>query len=439
MEPGRLYDIIDMLRRVVPPTGPPMRSKDSCRSTVNILKKTNRPEAEKAFQKVRKHAKLDKVVYFPDMVGQLLDGEAFDYLRRDWGDGLVANAGEEEGWSFITKTHPKWTSSDLPPIANSEKDTENWVFSVIIQPVVRCLRAIKQKTVRAIYDPHTNEWFSVSSHSDNAMFPIPDGLVVTSRPGKPLKEQNIVATVEVKTPNAMKPQRRGDVGAFEGMVQGHTSQVPAGTAMKFWYAENREFPQSTNTETRILLQVWYQMQAARTQFAILSNYVEVIFFYRVGDTLYMSRRCTSFGSPLLQTLAFLYVAQLPPERRKEVFKVPAPLTDWFSDEVKRNTNRVVGIHPGSFMKEYVNTKIKGLPTRYTVLEVVGSDEDEEEIPLEEDEEEELSEVMRKIRAVNLATNAERSISARERGRKRSYGVRKSPRLAAARAKTAARQ
>ncbi|EKM53066.1 uncharacterized protein PHACADRAFT_30145 [Phanerochaete carnosa HHB-10118-sp] len=230
-----LYDIIDLLQRVVLPIGPPMRNSKSCSSTVNILKKRNLPQAEKPFKKL------------------------------------------EDGWSFITKIYPKWTSSDLPPITNSEKDTENWVFSVIVQPVIHCLRAIKQKTIRAIYDPDTNDCFSVSSHSESTMFPILDGLIVTSHPGKPFVGQNIIATVEVKTPNAMQPALGGNQGIFADMLVKYMSQVPTGTAMKFWYTDSKKFPHTTTTETRILLQVWHQMQTSRTQFAILSSYVETIF------------------------------------------------------------------------------------------------------------------------------------------------------------------
>ena len=260
MAPGDLCNILHMLRDTVFPPGPVMyKEGPACASTANIMRSKAKDDAlgkSNAMKMLSYHPRLNKVVYHQKMVTQLLEGEVFEKITHKWGGVLEAvDPGTDEGRMLLTKTHPFFTTADNPPVANSEKDPEDWVFSGLIRPAVRLLHAIRKDEIQQVHDDLDR--YSASASAD--VKPIPDGVFVRCSSGRPLHGRTKQATIEVKTVNSLQLYAPSDLelpGSFESILTNCNGQVPTGTAMRFCYPKDDKFPSSLSHETKIILQVF---------------------------------------------------------------------------------------------------------------------------------------------------------------------------------------
>ena len=270
MTPGHFCNVLDMLRNTVFPPGPVMYKKGPvCASTVNVLRP--QPNGDPAIGSANPnrlvviHPRLRKVVYHETMVTQLLEEGVFEKITSKWKGVLGAvDPGTDEGRMLLTKTHPFFTTADNPPVANSEKDPEDWVFSALIRPAVRCLQAIRKGEVQEVYKDFDRYTASASSE----VKPVPDGVVVRCGSGHPLSGLAKDATIEVKTVNSLqlgtRTPRDGLPGSFEETLTDCDGQVPPGTAMRFCYPKDDKFTSSLSHQTKILLQVSIIYQPSRS-------------------------------------------------------------------------------------------------------------------------------------------------------------------------------
>lgn len=86
---------------------------------------------------------------------------------------------------------------------------------------------------------------------------------------------------------------------------------------------------------------------ANVDFAILTSFEVIIFFYKEGNTLYMSEEVTRDNMPILMSFAFVACAIGRLDRTK-VLNVPRGQeldTSWWTEEVKENKGGYAGIHP----------------------------------------------------------------------------------------------
>lgn len=237
----------DFLRRIKLPRPPPMHRADAARTTGDPLRskaargdpaqpKRTGPGVQKTFPK------LDKVVYYPDLVNQLL-GPARDLLDiAEVAVNLDLDPGTRDEHFWMTKVHPVWTTADLTHKIYSEKDTEDWVMSALLLPIVRCIRTLQAGGV--IQRDYPPESCSASS-SKGGQYPIPDAVI--------LVDGKIKATVEVKTHNALRARsvflRNGTFSSVMTSPDDH--EVPRTLAMKFHYPKERPpSPQERPLETK---------------------------------------------------------------------------------------------------------------------------------------------------------------------------------------------
>ena len=95
---------------------------------------------------------LKKIVYHQEMVMQLVEGEVFKKITHKWGVALKAvDHGTDEGRVLIVKTHSFFIIADTPPVVNSKKDMEDWVFSGPICPAVWLLQAIRKGEIKEVH------------------------------------------------------------------------------------------------------------------------------------------------------------------------------------------------------------------------------------------------------------------------------------------------
>lgn len=100
------------------------------------------------------------------------------------------------------------------------------------------------------------------------------------------------------------------------------------------------------------------MHANNVDFAILTSYEVIYFFYKEGDTLYMSGDVSLSGKPLLNIFAFLACATGLVPRDK--LKVPVPDMSWWPPSVNDPDSEEdhFGIHPLYVFPSYRRTPLR---------------------------------------------------------------------------------
>lgn len=244
----------DLISSTTFPDCPDMYHSTACQSTRNPLeskvKALKKEDNSIMKKKKKKKAKkkmlplLKTVVYQKDLVKQLhqpaldlLDGLELDLRLED-------NTLRDDHLRFMSKVHPDWTAVDLPPVLNSEKDSEDRVMAVQLNPTIRYLQAATAKVVSHEYEPGS---FYACSAPGNA-YPLADALIY--------RDDEIKATVEVKTHNALHPSDGTEAGTFEDLLK------VSGLGMKFCYpraitcttGEKIKLPQSSS-QAKMFVQV----------------------------------------------------------------------------------------------------------------------------------------------------------------------------------------
>lgn len=338
----------ELLRNIVLPQCPPLYRPDAARTTVNPLrsKVQRRQDAATAGLqepgRVKIFPRLGTVVYHPNLVDSLIF-PAMDLLVN-----ISLDVGNHEHILWLAKIHPTWTAMDLPTVLGSEKDTEKYVAAVMIHPIIRCLQAVDSGY--SIQHSYYGQAFA-SGSGRGSDYPITDALIFS--------EDTVRATIEVKTHNALKAKKSNGTqpGTLEILME-----VPC-LAMKYHYPGAGE-TRPVSSQAKILLQVysgitlqqslgsdsclrqvWEQMHDSGVDFAVLTSYEQIIFFYkrRGTDTMYMSRSCLRNDSPLLRLFAFLACATGLISRDK--LSLFEPNTSWWSEDVLQNGGNFAGIHP----------------------------------------------------------------------------------------------
>ncbi|GBE89712.1 hypothetical protein BKA93DRAFT_833548 [Sparassis latifolia] len=288
---------------------------------------------------------LQKVVYLPRLVSQLLD-RALETLQ------LALPLVDANGYSEpVARIHPYFTAGNLPQVICSEKDIEAWSQATLFRPALAALRAIETKSLS--HDFGKKFPYLSSAPSGNV---IPDGMLVC-KPSEEGLPPPMSITIENKTPTAYKDT----LGELQSIPKDPNVRIPEGTAIRFVWPG----PLTSNPEarTRIIVQVWTQMVVENCDLGILSTSTSTIFFARGrgtnNDTLYMSPTYRSDDCPIFAVFCWFAVAA-------GVFSfdsldLPDPKTDWWTKEALED-QYTSGITTSTLYRNYDKKTVRPLGT-----------------------------------------------------------------------------
>jgi hypothetical protein len=225
--------------------------------------------------------------------------------------------------AWFNRIDPAHTLENLTPVIVNEMDSSQWFMNVICSPALAVVRAIISRT------PETNNHYFICSAPANA--PIPDRLFYSSIAYQPNGSAELPptlkATLELKTPNSLKPDVFDFLRGDEQMKSKKGSRYLR--SIKFWWPWRagtgrpaqrlivQVHPISPTSESVSYLsvsQVWAQMVSKNVNYALLSSYDSTIFFHRRPNerTLAMSKVYRSTDSDILiAMISFLANAAEP--------------------------------------------------------------------------------------------------------------------------------
>ncbi|EED80238.1 predicted protein [Postia placenta Mad-698-R] len=302
-------------------------------------------ELNKTEKNLSEEQQLRKLVYLPDLVDSILP-LAVDFLKNY---EMHLQSGKDF-YNFL-RVHVAVKRKELAKLIWSEKEIEKYADNLLLDRALAALRAIlAQMTQKDWYhydekDLEANFGNSRpslpgASYSDifqriigDPDFPylsssvgkvLPDRVLIsghTSQDG--LLKPTIALTIEVKAPAAMKDDKRHK-HIFSEIQDLPSGLVPRGTATEFIYPED---PDTTDGQTRILVQVWTQMINKDSRLGILSSVEDTFFLARDKDTLYLSQSYELDKAPQLRVFAWFAVAVGLIEF--DELRLPSPRTDWW--------------------------------------------------------------------------------------------------------------
>lgn len=226
-----LYDLL----RVELPT-PPIFLK----SRPNFLASTK--GLSQAEQGLSVEDQMTSIVFAQDMLLPLFNiaSRTISTYKLDWKDHQYRD--------FASSVHPYLTQNGLPPVIQSEKDSEDWVLSMLVRPAVNAHLAHLSDAVPIYRAPAAvpeDCGYYVSS-SDGTGGVVPDALIMDG--------VTPLATIEVKTHNVISHGKRDIFFPFQTVHTDATTGTKCpGRAIKFIWPE--EVSDITDKESRILLQV----------------------------------------------------------------------------------------------------------------------------------------------------------------------------------------
>ncbi|KDQ22425.1 hypothetical protein PLEOSDRAFT_1114584 [Pleurotus ostreatus PC15] len=221
---------------------------------------------------------LRKVVPFSPMLDQLLP---------DIQDFLAGPEFDDGAW-WLNKVKPDLTSSHLPRQIFTEHDTEDYIWAVIIRPAIAVIH-------HCLYGDEHHDFPGASSIGGSS--PVPDGILF----GKNI--QDLVAVFEFKNPVVLDKSEE----TLDELLQ-TWPKMKLGRAAKF------NWPQRINgltKTTKLLCQVWRQMDAKKVFYGVLSSYKRTYFLVRSAEdpsALYISRSYSYDEDILFITTVFIALA-----------------------------------------------------------------------------------------------------------------------------------
>ncbi|KAI0948752.1 hypothetical protein AcV7_009409 [Taiwanofungus camphoratus] len=306
--PTDIQTLYDLMLVALPPT-PSAFNKDKLQATKQIS------DSE---MKLGIADQLTKVVHLPRLVAQLF-GEAsrnLDKIRIHWG-----NPEEEHA---IARIHPYLTSALLPRMIWSEKDIEDWCLSTLFRPALAAVSSV----LKGHIDTDLDSSFPYLSSSPNGPT-IPDGILVCY--GNDVTTLKVGITIENKTPSAWFDQTTHQTMFAD--LQNYPGGVLEGRGMKFNWPEASN---NNDAQTRIIVQVWFQIVKYKCRLGILSTHESTIFLARGEgrdkDALFISSSYGRDDCPMLAV--FCWFALAVGILKLEDLNLPEVDTDWWSAEVK---------------------------------------------------------------------------------------------------------
>ncbi|KAJ7647021.1 hypothetical protein FB45DRAFT_186747 [Roridomyces roridus] len=338
------------LMTIVPPSIPRIYKRGTLSSTRNV------PAKENLRKMVPMEQELARIVPAHSMMKPLLDA------ARTRLANVTVNTSNTKQRDWAVALHPLTTSHLLPTRIRSEKDTEHWVANVFLRPALAVCHAVystdtdpfarigrrpnitscsgggKGKSV-----PDMALWGTLEGQEDDSDMeddsdlendwslagdlhledlPVVDDLGLEG--DLDLEDLPVVddsdlhgfhsekshskkskpnATIEIKTQAAfIDTTHPNKAPTFEHLTG--KFKVEPGSAIRFvWPYSDDSVGSLSSKADKIITQVWIQMCQYGVDLAALTNYTVIIFFFRKGDTLFLSRE---YGGDdiLLATFAF---------------------------------------------------------------------------------------------------------------------------------------
>lgn len=205
------YYLPYLFRDTMPPPGPQMYSRRACENTVNVVRPSR--------------GTLNSLLSENEDTGTVKD--------ELWVDPKTMR-----GWTFLTKVLPRFTSADLSRTTYSEKDPEDWVYNVYMQPALRLWLAVEHGAIQPVYEDPA--WSFGSAPATYSV--IPDGIVVNNRSINDVHSGKALITVEVKTTNALKGSTSRKLGTLEDLIPELSDRDGASKpiTMKFCWPTDRK-------------------------------------------------------------------------------------------------------------------------------------------------------------------------------------------------------
>lgn len=232
--------IPELLTVCPPPLGPRMYKKNVCKDTVDVFR-SKKSDNEKGSPEDT-GPRLERIIYHENFVNH-----AASLVPKH--SQFLIKSSDKESCTFLTKILPDFTSSDLSRRAHTEKDIEDWVFTVIMLPILRAWLAVEHKQICAIYDDPS--WIFCSSPAGGPA--IPDGIIFDNRTPE-RRKKNPLILVEVKTPNSLQKESIKDRGTLDPLIPGPLLRMH-GHIMKFCWPQRFGKGASLSSQTKILIQV----------------------------------------------------------------------------------------------------------------------------------------------------------------------------------------
>ncbi|KAL4250161.1 hypothetical protein ABKN59_006518 [Abortiporus biennis] len=219
---------------------------------------------------------LNTVVYLSDLVSRFLP-EIEPHLTR-----IKLNTAQLEHLEFIHRIFSYFRCKDNPSFIGSEKDTRRSFYNILGQPTQALLRAMLHSKVPKDDTPDLQKLHFVSAaHGDV----ITDEIWVYDR-------ARVVN--ELKTPRVCSP---GGVSIFNSIQ----SQNEKTFKFRWVVGSGRRL---TNL-TKVLMQLWSQLEFNNTQYGIVSDVETITFFFFTGNNgHYTSQRHMNFH-PVVPWVVFL--------------------------------------------------------------------------------------------------------------------------------------
>ncbi|KAJ7204688.1 hypothetical protein GGX14DRAFT_398040 [Mycena pura] len=257
----------------------------------------------------------------------------------------ILNPAIKEQRDWMLKVHPAVTSSLLPTVIHSEKDTEDWVLNVIWRPAAAALCVGEARTYKNKIGAFPN---MTSCSGGGAGAAIPDAMLWSS-------ETVYDALLEIKTHAAfIDTTSSSDSKTFDHLWT--WPDMPPGYGIRFVWGETGET--GGDKADKMIAQVWVQMVKHNINYAALTNYNSVIFFIRRDQTLYLSREYLRVEYPIkapeakvntMSIAVFAFIAYVTGSIPKDTLTLPQLRENWWT-EIKAGTAETPGLDRTSIFK-----------------------------------------------------------------------------------------
>ncbi|KAI0084589.1 hypothetical protein BDY19DRAFT_997508 [Irpex rosettiformis] len=279
VDPSRNYDILSLLD-VPLPLSPSFydSSRHKLSSTKSLTDVT---------LKMPRNKRLERLIYAPNMLDGVEKNEResieFPNLNGSgpYGATLVTHALEDVG-----------SGRHAPPVIFSEEDVAKIVEVNVFDPVIDAARVLLSRSISpGTQDP---EYPYLVSCSKTEV--IPDRVLWHKSTINGETVAKMALSIEYKSERVLQKSWKSSKEKDQGHNHGHIFSAlqendkdcfPVGCAIKFAWSKDTKSGHN-DVLTRVLVQIWLEMDTTQTDKAILTSYDSTIFFVKRSNTLYFS-------------------------------------------------------------------------------------------------------------------------------------------------------